>query len=58
MFSPLAMILAGYSIPMFQNTGFKRGTFAPPLAWILAAIIAIAYILYLVFAQTEPVSIR
>ena len=25
MFSPLAMVLAGYSIPMFQNIGFKRG---------------------------------
>jgi uncharacterized protein len=46
MFSPLAMILAGYPIPMFQNLGFERETIAPPLAWILATIIAIAYVLY------------
>ena len=46
MFSPLAMVLAGYSIPMFRNLGFERESIAPPLAWILAAIIAIAYVLY------------
>jgi hypothetical protein len=46
MFSPLAMVLAGYPIPMFENLGFERETIAPPLAWILATIIAIAYVLY------------
>jgi membrane protease YdiL (CAAX protease family) len=46
MFSPLAMVLAGYSIPMFQNLGFERNSIASPIAWILAAIIAIAYVLY------------
>ena len=25
MFSPLAMVLAGYRIPMFQNLGFREG---------------------------------
>jgi membrane protease YdiL (CAAX protease family) len=34
------------SNPLFQNLGFERETFAPPLAWILATIIAIAYVLY------------
>jgi membrane protease YdiL (CAAX protease family) len=46
MFSPLAMSLFGHPIPMFQNLGFERETIAPPLAWILATITAIAYILY------------
>jgi len=46
MFSPLAMVLAGYSITMFQNLGFERETFAPPLAWILATIMGIGYVLY------------
>ena len=46
MFSPLAMVLAGYPIPMFQNLGFARGTIAPPMAWILAAIVGIVYAFY------------
>jgi hypothetical protein len=46
MFSPLAMVLAGYRIPMFQNLGFARGTIAPPMAWILAAIVGIVYAFY------------
>ncbi len=46
MFSPLAMVLAGYRIPMFQNLGFARGTMAPPIAWILAAIVGVGYVLY------------
>jgi len=50
MFSPLAMVLAGYSIPMFQNLGFERETIAAPIAWILATIIAIAYVLYTIRA--------
>ena len=36
MFSPLAMSLFWYPIPLFQNLGFKRESIAPPLAWILA----------------------
>ena len=50
MFSPLAMVLAGYRIPMFQNLGFARGTMAPPLAWILATIVGIVYVLYTIKA--------
>ncbi|MFZ1465110.1 MAG: hypothetical protein WAV60_13750, partial [Anaerolineae bacterium] len=46
MFSPLAMVLAGYPIPMFQNLGFARNSSASPLAWILATIVGIAYVLY------------
>lgn len=50
MFSPLAMVLAGYRIPMFQNLGFARGTMAPPIAWILAAIVGVVYVLYTIKA--------
>jgi hypothetical protein len=46
MFSPLAMVLIGYQIPMFQNLGFERNSIASPIAWILAAIVGIVYILY------------
>jgi len=46
MFSPLAMVLAGYQIPMFQNLGFERNSIATPIAWILAAIVGIVYVLY------------
>jgi hypothetical protein len=46
MFSPLAMVLVGYSIPIFQNLGFERGSIALPLAWILAMITAIVYVLF------------
>ena len=46
MFSPLAIILAGYSIPAFQNLGFERESLAPLLVWILAVIIAAVYIIY------------
>ena len=63
MFSPLAMVLAGYPVPMFENLGFERETIAPPLAWILATIIAIAYVLYtmkaipLVLAKQKEISL-
>lgn len=50
MFSPLAMVLAGYRIPMFQNLGFAKGTMAPPIAWILAAIVGVGYVLYTIKA--------
>ena len=50
MFSPLAMVLAGYRIPMFQNLGFARGTMAPPIAWILATIVGVVYVLYTIKA--------
>lgn len=46
MFSPLAMVLAGYQIPMFQNLGFERNSLASPIAWVLAAIAGIVYIAY------------
>jgi hypothetical protein len=39
MFSPLAMVLIGYQIPMFQNLGFERNSIASPIAWILAAVV-------------------
>lgn len=46
MFSPLAMVLAGYYIPMFQNLGFTRTSIAPLPAWVLAIIVSIAYVVY------------
>lgn len=46
MFSPLAMSLFWRPIPLFQELGFERGSFAPPLAWILATITAVAYVSY------------
>lgn len=46
MFSPLAMVLIGYPIPMFENLGFQSETIAPPMAWILATIVVIVYVLY------------
>jgi uncharacterized protein len=62
MFSPLAMSLFWRPIPLFQNLGFERESIAPPLAWILAAITAIAYVLYtmkvipLVFVKQKEIS--
>jgi uncharacterized protein len=46
MFSPLAMVLVGYKIRMFQNLGFERNSIASPIAWILAAIAGIVYVAY------------
>ncbi|MHC1739793.1 MAG: CPBP family intramembrane glutamic endopeptidase [Anaerolineaceae bacterium] len=46
MLSPLAMSLFWHPIPLFQNLGFTKGSIAPLLAWILATITAIAYVLY------------
>src|SRR4030042_5054008 len=46
MLSPLAMSLFWHPIPLFQNLGFERESIAPPFAWILATITAIAYVLY------------
>jgi hypothetical protein len=63
LFSPLAMSLFWHPIPMFQNLGFERETIAPLLAWILAAIIAVAYVLYtmkaipLVLAKQKEISL-
>ena len=63
MFSPLAMSLFWHPIPLFQDLGFERETIAPPLAWILATIIAIAYVLYtmkaipLVLAKQREISL-
>ena len=50
MFSPLAMVLVGYRIPMFQNLGFERDSMASPIAWILATIVGIVYVLYTIKA--------
>jgi len=63
MFSPLAMSLFWHPIPLFQNLDFERESIAPPLAWILATITAIAYVLYtmkaipLVLAKQKEISL-
>jgi hypothetical protein len=63
MFSPLAMSLFWHPIPLFQNLGFERESIAPPMAWILATITAIAYVLYtmkaipLVLAKQKEISL-
>ncbi len=46
MFSPLAMSLFWHPISLFQNLGFERESIAPPLAWILTTITAVAYVLH------------
>ncbi len=46
MFSPLAMVLVGYQIPLFQNLGFERDSLASPISWILATIVGIVYMFY------------
>ncbi len=46
MFSPLAMVLLGYNIPVLQNLGFARDSFAPLAIWMLAIIVAVGYIVY------------
>jgi membrane protease YdiL (CAAX protease family) len=46
MFSPLAMVLLGYNIPVFKNLGFGTDSFAPLTIWILSIIIATAYVFY------------
>jgi uncharacterized protein len=62
LFSPLAMSLFWHPIPMFQNLGFEREKIAPLLVWILAAIIAVAYVFYtmkvipLVFVKQREIS--
>jgi hypothetical protein len=62
MFSPLAMSLFWHPIPLFQDLGFERETIAPPLAWKLATITAIGYVLYtmkaipLVLAKQKEIS--
>ena len=63
MFSPLAMSLFWHPIPLFQNLGFERESIAPLLAWVLATIAAIAYVLYtmkvlpLVLAKQKEISL-
>jgi membrane protease YdiL (CAAX protease family) len=63
MFSPLAMSLFWHPIPLFQNLGFERESIAPPLAWVLATITAIAYVLHtmksipLVLAKQKEISL-
>jgi membrane protease YdiL (CAAX protease family) len=46
MFSPLATNLFWHPISLFQTLGFEGESIAPPFAWILAAITAVAYVLY------------
>lgn len=46
MFTPLAMVLGGRHIPVFEHLGFENGSFASPLWWILALIVAGAYVIY------------
>ncbi len=52
MFSPLAMSIFWHPIPLFQNLGFEKGSFAPPLVWILAMFVAITYVFYTII-QTK-----
>jgi membrane protease YdiL (CAAX protease family) len=46
MFSPLAMVLLGFNIPVLQNLGFARDSLAPLTTWMLAIIVAIGYVAY------------
>jgi hypothetical protein len=46
LFSPLAMVLLGRSISVFQNLGFGRESFAPLATWMLAIIVAVGYVVY------------
>ena len=62
MLSPLMMSIFWRPIPLFQNLGFERESIAPAIAWILATIIAIAYVFYtmkvipLVFVKQREIS--
>ena len=58
MFSPLAMSLFWHPIPLFQNLGFERELLAPPLAWMLATILAIVYVIYTMRAITFVASMQ
>ena len=46
MFSPILMHLIGYQIPIFENLGLSIGTFAPIIAWIIAFVVTISYVIY------------
>jgi membrane protease YdiL (CAAX protease family) len=46
MFTPLAMVLAGRRIAVFEHLGFESGSLASPLWWGLALIVAGAYVIY------------
>ena len=46
MFSPLAMVLGGYQIALFQHLGFEKGSLASPLSWSLAASVGAVYVIY------------
>jgi len=46
MVSPLMMSIFWGPIPLFQNLGSHRGSFAPTIAWILAAATAFAYVTF------------
>ena len=46
MFSPIAMNLLGYRIPMFENLRLSKGSFAPWYAWVIVAIVTVLCVLY------------
>jgi membrane protease YdiL (CAAX protease family) len=46
MLTPLAMVLAGRRIAVFEHLGFESGSLASPLWWILAVIVAGVYVIY------------
>lgn len=63
MLSPLMMSIFWRPIPLFQNLGFERESIAPAIAWILATITAIAYVLYtmkvipMIFVKQKEISL-
>jgi hypothetical protein len=46
MFSPLAMVLLGFTMLLFADLGFARASIASPTACILAAVTASACVVY------------
>jgi hypothetical protein len=56
MFSPIAMHLAGFRVPMLLNLGLTVGAFAPWPAWLLALVVTVAYLVYTF--KTIPLVLR
>lgn len=46
MFSPIFMHLIGFKIPLFENLGFTKSSFAPWYTWIIVIIVTIAYVIF------------
>jgi hypothetical protein len=46
LFSPLAMSLFWHPISLLHNLGFERNSMASPIAWILATVVGIVYVVY------------